>query len=66
MKHGQGTDYFANGDAYKGDYCLGKPEGQGTYTWRNGSVYIGTFKEGMKHGLGEWKKDSNSETCNRF
>lgn len=37
MKHGKGSDIFANGDKYNGDYRNGKPFGQGVYTWSNGS-----------------------------
>jgi hypothetical protein len=43
MKHGRGTDYFANGDKYSGTYKNGKPEGFGLYTWQNGSYYEGKF-----------------------
>jgi len=56
LKHGKGTDIFANGDVYSGNYAFGKPEGQGVYKWKNGSVYQGEFKEGLKNGYGEWKK----------
>jgi hypothetical protein len=59
MKHGKGTDIFANGDRYSGDYVNGKPNGFGTYTWANGSYYEGEFKNGLKHGKGKWKKFVN-------
>lgn len=29
LKHGQGTDIFANGDIYTGEYKDGKPDGKG-------------------------------------
>ena len=60
MKHGKGTDIFANGDCYTGNYAFGKADGKGVYKWKNGSIYSGEFKEGMKHGRGEWKKVANS------
>ena len=66
MKHGRGSDIFANGDVYTGNYAYGKPDGKGVYKWKNGSIYTGEFKEGMKHGRGEWKKVANSSKCNRF
>jgi hypothetical protein len=59
MKHGKGTDVFANGDKYTGNYKNGKPEGLGVYTWSNGSYYEGEFKSGLKEGKGKWKKFLN-------
>ena len=56
MKHGKGSDVFANGDKYTGCYKNGKPEGQGVYTWSNGSYYEGEFLNGLKQGKGKWKK----------
>jgi len=56
LKHGFGTDKFANGDTYTGEYRYGKPYGIGKYIWRNGSSYEGQFQEGMKHGKGIWIK----------
>ncbi len=41
MKHGKGTDFFANGDKYSGQYRHGKPQGTGVYTWPNGSYFEG-------------------------
>jgi hypothetical protein len=29
LKHGQGSDIFANGDVFTGTYNQGKPEGMG-------------------------------------
>ena len=54
LKHGKGTDIFANKDTYVGEYKLGKPDGEGTYSWSNGATYVGQFKLGMKHGYGKW------------
>ena len=61
LKHGQGTDIFANGDSFTGTYRGGKPDGYGQYRWKSGSVYIGEFKDGLKHGKGKWKKQMNSD-----
>lgn len=66
MKHGQGSDIFANGDCFTGTYVQGKPEGQGQYKWKNGSIYIGEFKDGLKHGKGKWKKRFNDQNCNMY
>jgi len=43
LKHGKGTDFFANGDRYLGEYQYGKPHGSGTYTWNSGAQYEGQF-----------------------
>ena len=54
--HGNGTDFFCNGDIYVGQYVRGKPEGFGQYKWLNGNTYTGQFLNGMKNGKGKWKK----------
>ena len=41
LKHGQGSDKFANGDSYVGEYRHGKPYGEGQYIWADGAIYIG-------------------------
>lgn len=37
LKHGEGVEYFSNGDFYEGSYANGKPNGKGLYRWYNGS-----------------------------
>lgn len=66
MKHGRGSDIFANGDTYTGQYYKGKPDGQGEYKWKNGSLYSGQFKNGLKHGKGKWRKGGNSPATNNY
>ena len=56
LRNGNGTDFFANGDVYVGQYLMGKPEGFGQYKWANGNTYTGEFKNGSKHGKGKWRK----------
>lgn len=51
-----GTDFFANGDQYTGEYRYGKPYGRGKYIWGTGAVYDGEFVEGKKNGYGRWEK----------
>jgi len=41
LKNGQGTEWFSNGDFFKGSYVFGKPEGDGEYKWANGAHYVG-------------------------
>jgi len=61
LRHGNGSDFFSNGDSFVGQYYLGKPEGYGMYKWENGNTYTGHFKQGLKHGKGKWKKRPDSE-----
>lgn len=57
LKHGYGTDYFANGDSYTGQYRYGKPYGRGVYYWvATTATYEGEFIEGKKEGKGRWFK----------
>eukprot|EP00826_Nyctotherus_ovalis_P018425 TRINITY_DN15519_c0_g3_i4.p1 TRINITY_DN15519_c0_g3~~TRINITY_DN15519_c0_g3_i4.p1 ORF type:complete len:447 (+),score=58.34 TRINITY_DN15519_c0_g3_i4:403-1743(+) len=70
LKHGNGTDIFANGDVYIGQYRLGnikhnskgKPCGYGQYMWRNGSTYTGQFENGFKNGFGKYRKSKDRST----
>ena len=54
LKHGEGKEYFANGDIYTGAYVNGKPEGYGEYNWANKTHFKGLFKNGLRHGMGLW------------
>ena len=47
-----GTQTFANGSQYVGEYKDGKFHGQGTLTVADGSKYVGKFKDGKYHGQG--------------
>ena len=49
---GQGTETWANGDKYVGEYKDGQRTGQGTYTWPSGGKYVGEWKDGNRHGQG--------------
>lgn len=65
LKHGHGTEKFANGDLFIGNYQNGKPGGFGEYHWSNGNSYKGFFKNGLRHGKGVWRKDfGKSDTYN--
>lgn len=57
LKHGHGTEKFANGDVFMGNYENGKPNGFGEYHWKNESSYKGFFKNGLRHGKGVWRKN---------
>lgn len=63
MKHGRGTEKFAYGDFYVGEFANGRYftsnprfDGQGEYIWANGNSYLGEFKNGSQNGYGVWKK----------
>ena len=62
LKHGNGTDFFANGDTYAGQYKFGKPCGYGEYLWKNGNRYVGSFHDGLKHGFGKWRKSREGQS----
>ena len=47
-----GTDTFARGLKYVGEWSDGKRHGQGIYTFANGSKYVGEFRDGRYNGQG--------------
>jgi len=65
LKHGNGTEKFANGDTFVGNYQNGKPEGYGEYFWANGANYKGNFQNGLRQGYGVWKKGIGPN-CNTY
>jgi len=66
LKHGQGTNIFANGDSYIGEFKEGKPDGKGTFTSNDGSVYIGEYVQGLKQGKGKWRSGSDYASSNHY
>ena len=64
---GQGTQIYAVGDKYIGEWKESKRSGRGTYYFKNGNIYIGEWREGSYNGqgtltfangekyVGEWK-----------
>jgi len=50
--NGQGTETFANGYTYTGEFKNGKQNGQGTEKYANGYTYTGEFKNGKRTGQG--------------
>ena len=47
-----GTETFADGEKYVGEYKDGKRNGQGTYTFPDGQKYVGEWKDGKRNGQG--------------
>ena len=50
--HCDGTNTYADGGKYVGEYKDGKKHGEGTYTLANGDKYVGQWKDDKKHGQG--------------
>ncbi len=44
--HGNGTQFFRNGDYYIGEFASGNISGRGTYVYFNGGIYSGTYGDG--------------------
>ena len=53
--NGQGTEKFANGYTYTGEFNYGQRNGQGTETFADGYTYTGEFKDGIRNGQGTEK-----------
>ena len=45
MKHGQGTQFYSNGEKHEGEWKDGMKNGQGTYTYADGTVNKGLWKD---------------------
>ena len=55
VRHGRGKCTYANGDAYDGEWCLGRFHGIGVYEWTtSGRRYEGEWKDGNKDGEGTY------------
>ena len=55
MRHGKGTQKYANGGKYAGQWEDDLRHGQGTYTGVHGSKYKGSYEKGNRHGNGTLK-----------
>ena len=51
--HGEGAQYFPNGEKLRGNFENGLLEGEGKYYFNSGEVYEGSFKNSLMHGEGE-------------
>ena len=47
-----GTDTWASGSKYVGDYKDNKRHGLGTYTYADGDKYVGGYKDNKRNGQG--------------
>lgn len=65
LKHGQGTQNYANGDYYEGEWRRGFQDGQGRYQWKNENHYIGQWKNGKINGNGTmiWSNGNRYDGC---
>jgi hypothetical protein len=48
----QGSQTFANGDKYVGEYRNNRRNGRGTYTYANGDKYVGGYRNDKRNGQG--------------
>jgi hypothetical protein len=49
---GRGTESWADGRKYEGEFKNGKKDGEGTFMWPNGNKYIGAWRKDKMHGNG--------------
>ena len=61
-----GSQTFANGDYYVGDFKGGKPNWQGNMYFANRDKYVGGFKDGKKHGRGTYTWANGDEFVGEF
>ncbi len=49
-----GTETYADGGKYEGEYKSSDPHGQGTFTYANGDKYVGGHAHGLRNGQGTY------------
>jgi len=52
-KPGNGTMFYANGDAYNGEWINNVRDGFGTMSYKNGDIYVGNWRKNVRHGYGK-------------
>ena len=62
----EGTETFANGNKYVGEYKNGLPNGKGTFTFASGSKYVGEWKDGKYHGKGTFTSAEGKSTSGKY
>ena len=55
-----GTDTWANGKKYVGEWKNDKYHGNGTMTYSRGDKYVGEYKDGKRNGKGTYTFASGS------
>ena len=71
MRHGRGTQYYADGGLYEGEWSDDTFHGEGCITWADGAGYKGGFANGKRNGQGtvryeDVKGSSNARPGNVF
>jgi 1-phosphatidylinositol-4-phosphate 5-kinase len=51
-----GTERWANGNNFEGQFKDGYKDGKGKFAWQNGATYDGDFKIGYMWGRGTLRK----------
>ena len=64
--HCFGTDVYAGGTKYVGEFNYGKRNGQGTYTFADGGKYVGESKDGKRNGQGTYTFANGDEYVGEF
>nr|CAH8822295.1 unnamed protein product [Trichobilharzia regenti] len=62
----KGSQEWANGDLFYGDFLNGKRNAWGCYQWDNGEKYYGTFFNDKKHGHGFYVWPNGSHYLGTF
>ena len=61
-----GTDTYANGNKFVGEWKDGMWHGQGTYTHADGNKYVGEWKYGKWHGKGTYTNTKGDKYVGEF
>ena len=61
-----GTETFASGNKYVGEFKDGKSHGQGTYTLASGARHVGEFRDGKLNGQGVYTMPGDSKYVGEF
>jgi len=61
-----GSETYANGDKYTGQFKDNKKDGQGTITYPLGGKYVGEWKENEKSGQGTYTSSSGAKYVGEF
>jgi hypothetical protein len=61
-----GTDTWASGDKYVGEWKNNDFHGQGTFTFANGSKYVGEWRDNKRNGQGTYTDSKGNKYVGEF